>query len=211
VVARRLGVDVDGRIAPLAVDRWTSCGYFVFLGRLLGRPGRDLSVHVYQQNRSDEPEPLLPGPAKGHDRTVPGRRPFRGGAGTASVVTPRAIRTRLAGSEEGRNPCSRMVHIVNGALWSRHCSGCDLRSLRMMHGLGTSPKLIRKSMLLDRGGKRQEKVNLRGDRRGFPRQHFRHDGRTAGPPLAPLADGPSWREPPFYWPRAPCYTEEEIG
>src|SRR5262245_18452563 len=31
------------------------------------------------------------GPAKGHDETVPGRRPFRGVAGTAVVVTPWAI------------------------------------------------------------------------------------------------------------------------
>src|SRR3954467_9148285 len=37
------------------------------------------------------------GPAKGHDETAPGRRPFRGVAGTASVVTPRAAGPRLAG------------------------------------------------------------------------------------------------------------------
>jgi hypothetical protein len=43
-----------------------------------------------RKKRSDEPEPLLPGPAKGHDRTAPGRRPFRGVTGTASVITPQA-------------------------------------------------------------------------------------------------------------------------
>ena len=47
---------------------------------------------LYQKKRSDVPEPLLPGPAKGLKRTAPGRRPFRGVAGTASLETPRTVR-----------------------------------------------------------------------------------------------------------------------
>ncbi len=59
------------------------------------------------------------GPAKSHDGTAPGR-PFRGVAGTASVVTPRTLRTVF-----GRFARSKTMHA-----WNRVVSGLALaRSL----------------------------------------------------------------------------------
>src|SRR5947209_19760935 len=60
------------------------------------------------------------GPAKGLERTAPGRRPFRGAAGTASFKTPRAIRPRLAGFPEAEPMLTHRIGLSTGLVWPVH-------------------------------------------------------------------------------------------
>ena len=67
------------------------------------------------------------GPAKSHDETAPGRRPLRGVAGTAHVLTPRTLRPAFGRFAGKQNPCSRMVQIVNGPRPARSMLWSNLR------------------------------------------------------------------------------------
>src|SRR5262249_969758 len=55
--------------------------------------------------------------AKGHGGTAPGRRPFRGAAGTASVVTPRAGGPRLSGLEGSRDHAHAWLGLSADLVW----------------------------------------------------------------------------------------------
>src|SRR5262249_51411295 len=70
------------------------------------------------KSRSDEPEPLLPGPAKSLKRTAPGRRSLAGAWQVLLLLKHHGpFGPCLAGSEESRTMLTHRVGLSTGLVW----------------------------------------------------------------------------------------------
>jgi len=111
------------------------------------------------------------GPAKGLERTAPGRRPLRGVAGAASFKTPRAGSPRLAGSLEAVTHAHAWIKLSTG-LVRPVIALVRISGAKRERGVGTAPALIICEGNLSKDGRQTRKLLGGGGRRKASVQRF---------------------------------------